>query len=371
MSGALPSPRDDLAALEAYHSPQLDVRVRLNTNESPYPPPREFVDAWLAALAAVPLHRYPERSASRLRATLAASIGQPAGRVFCANGSNEVLQTILLAYGGRGRRALVFEPTYALHSHIARITGTEVVVGERAADFSISPTEAGVLVSVERPAAVFLCSPNNPTGTLDPRSTVESILAAVIDHGPGLLVVDEAYGEFAGWSALELVADGVPLAVVRTYSKVWSLAALRLGFCVTATTVVEELDKVVLPYHLGAASQLAGLEALRFEAAMRERVGAIVEERHRLSSALARLPGLTVHPSGANFVLVRVDAVSDHEPGSAGHALWQRLVDHGVLVRDFSRWPRLEDCLRITVGTPEENDALLTALRASLQEVAA
>jgi histidinol-phosphate aminotransferase len=351
----LPEPRPGVVELSGYHSPQLDVDVRLNTNESPYPPPAEFVEAWLAALRTVPLHRYPDRAAAELRAALADRTGQPAERVFAANGSNEVLQTLLLTYGGPGRRALVFEPSYALHSHIARITGTEVVTGDRTDDFRVSATEAGILVGAERPAVVFLCSPNNPTGTVETRATVESILASVLDHGPGLLVVDEAYGEFADWSATELVADDVPLVVVRTYSKVWSLAALRLGFAVGPAPVVAELDKVVLPYHLSAATQLAGLTALGIDAEMRQRVDALVAERERLASELARLPGLTVFPSGANFVLVRFDG--------DGHRLWQQLVDRGVLVRDFSRWPRVDDCLRITVGTREEDDRLLDSLR--------
>jgi histidinol-phosphate aminotransferase len=174
--------------------------------------------------------------------------------------------------------------------------------------------------------------------------------------------VDEAYGEFAGWSATELVDDDTPLVVARTYSKVWSMAALRLGFAIAPPAVVEQLERVILPYHLATPTQVAGVAALAFEADMRQRVDALVEERHRLASALARLPGLTVYPSGANFVLVRVD--------SGGHALWQRLVDRGVLVRDFSHVPRLEDCLRITVGTPAEDDVLLAALRDSIDEAA-
>jgi histidinol-phosphate aminotransferase len=352
---SLPAPRPEIIELSGYHSPQLDVEVRLNTNESPHGPPPEFVTSWLDALGAVPLNRYPDRGAIELRQALAAHVGQPVSRVFCANGSNEVLQTLLLAYGGAGRRALVFEPTYALHTHIARVTGTEVVTGDRTDDFTISPTEAGMVIAAERPAIVFLCSPNNPTGTVDPRVTVEALLGSVIDHGPGLLVIDEAYGEFADWSARELVAEDVPIVVVRTYSKVWSLAALRLGFAIAPSQIVADLEKVVLPYHLSAATQLAGVIALRFDDQMRERVGALVRERHRLSAELGRIPGLEVFPSGANFVLVRF--------GGDGRALWERLVDAGVLVRDFSRWPRLEECLRITVGTRDEDDRLLDVLR--------
>jgi histidinol-phosphate aminotransferase len=350
------SPRDDLRALEGYHSPQLDVEVRLNTNESPYPPPEAFTDAWLEALRAVPLHRYPDRAADALRRAIAARLGQPRDRVFAANGSNEVLQTLLLTYGGPGRRALVFEPTYALHSHITRITGTGVVAGTRDDDFAVDADTAAALVRREQPDVVFLCSPNNPSGTVETRATVEAILAAA----PGLVVVDEAYGEFARWSALELVDESRGLVVVRTFSKVWSLAALRLGFCVGPEWVVRALEQVVLPYHLDAATQAAGIAALSFTAEMEARVSLLVEERERLFVALDEQPGVTVFPSGANFLLLRVHG--------DGHAVWQALVEGGVLVRDFSGWPGVEDCLRVTVGTRTENDRLLTTLAAALRE---
>jgi histidinol-phosphate aminotransferase len=356
MSGRL-SPRADLQQLEGYHSPQFDVPVRLNTNESPYAPPEEFVDAWLDALRAAPLNRYPDRAAGELRAALAAQLGQPVERLFCANGANEVLQTVLLTFGGPGRAAAVFEPTYALHAHIAHITATEVVVGERTADFTVDPAAALELLAEHRPAIVFLCSPNNPTGTVEPGATVEALL----DAADGLVVVDEAYGEFAGESAMPLVTDERPLIVACTYSKVWSMAALRLGFCVAPPWVVAELEKVVLPYHLAVPTQLAGVLALRYGNEMDERVALLVRERERLSAELDPVDGITVYPSGANFVLMRVHG--------DGRALWQRLVDRGVLVRDFSRWPRLGECLRVTVGTPEENDAFLAALREAVEEV--
>jgi histidinol-phosphate aminotransferase len=359
MSGRL-SPRDDLGELDGYHSPQLDVPVRLNTNESPYAPPQDFVAAWLDALRETPLNRYPDRDARELRAALADQLGQPVDRLFCANGSNEVLQTLLLTFGGAGRTAAVFEPTYALHSHIARITGTEVVVGERRADFSVDPDAARALIAEQAPTIVFVCSPNNPTGTVEPASTIEALVDVDARH---LVVVDEAYGEFAPCSALELVRDDRALVVVRTYSKVWSMAALRLGFAVAPPWVVAELEKVVLPYHLASATQIAGRLALELGAEMDDRVHRLVAERERVAAHLAKVDGITVFPSGANFLLFR--------PAGDGHVLWERLVEQGVLVRDFSRWPRLDDCLRVTIGTPAENDTFLDALRASLQEVAA
>lgn len=352
------APRDDLRALEGYHSPQLDVAVRLNTNESPFAPPRAFVDRWVEELRTAPLHRYPDRAARELRDALGKHLDQPPERLFCANGSNEVLQTLLLTYGGPGRLAAVFEPTYALHSHIAHITGTTVVVGERRADFSIDPDAASGLVADARPTLVFVCSPNNPTGTVEPASTIEALLEAASD---ALVVVDEAYGEFAPWSAFRLVRDERPLVVVRTYSKVWSMAALRLGFAVAPPWVVDELEKVVLPYHLASATQIAGRLALDLGDEMDDRVRRLVAERERVAGELERVDGLTVYPSGANFLLFR--------PAGDGHECWQRLVDRGVLVRDFSRWPRLDGCLRVTIGTPDENDAFLAALRSSLQGV--
>jgi len=195
---------------------------------------------------------------------------------------------------------------------------------------------------------------------IEPRETVEQLLDAASDVGT-LLVVDEAYGEFAPWSALELVSDDQPLVVVRTYSKVWSLAAVRLGFAAAPTWVIEELEKVLLPYTLSVPTQVAGTVALEFRREMERRVASLVEERGRLFAALSERAGLDPVPSGANFLLVRVS-------GDA-HDLWERLLARGVLVRDFSAWPRVEGCLRVTVGTPAENDAFLAALDAVLPEV--
>ncbi|MDQ1458327.1 MAG: histidinol-phosphate aminotransferase, partial [Actinomycetota bacterium] len=191
MTGTRPVPRDDLLALEGYHSPQVEVEVRLNTNESPYAPPAAFVERWLDALRTVEWNRYPDRASTELRASLGAFLGQSPSRLLCGNGSNEILQTLLLTYGGAGRRALMFEPTYALHAQIARGTGTGVVAGERRTDFAIDPDDAIEAMGRTRPSVVFVCSPNNPTGTVDPRDTVERLVGAAANLG-ALLVVDEA-----------------------------------------------------------------------------------------------------------------------------------------------------------------------------------
>jgi len=346
-------PRDDIALMAGYHSPQLDVAVRLNTNESPLPPPAAFAEAVAAAARSVSWNRYPDRQAAELRARIADRHGVAAGQVFAANGSNEVLQCLLLAYGGPGRRAAVFEPTYALHSHLARITGTAVVEGVRGDDFTLEPGEAMALIGSVRPAVTFLCSPNNPSGTVEARPAVASLLDAVSATG-GLLCVDEAYAEFSPHSALELVDDEAPVVVTRTYSKTWAMAGARLGYLIGPEWVVAELEKVALPYHLDALKQAVGLVALDYVDEMQARVDAIVAERDRLSDRLAGLP-VDVWPSGANFVLIR----TRHRDGAE---VWQQLVDRSVLVRNCASWPRLDGCLRVTVGTPEEDDRFLAAL---------
>jgi histidinol-phosphate aminotransferase len=329
------------------------VRVRLNTNEAPGSPPAAFRDALAAELSRIEWHRYPDRAASQLRADLAAFHRVRADQVFVANGSNEVLQTLLLTYAGHGRTVATFEPTYQLHAHIARISGATVVEGERREDFTLDPAEVDRALAAE-PVITFLCSPNNPTGMVESEATVRDLLSRV----PGLLVVDEAYAQFAPWSALALVDDARPLVVTRTYSKTWSMAAARIGYLIGPSWLVAELDKVVLPYHLDTAKQIAGRVALRFEADMNGRVDAIVHERERIAARLSALP-VHVWPSGANFILFR-------PLQRRGEAVWQALVDRGVLVRNCSSWPRLDDCLRVTIGTEAEDDEFLAALEAVL-----
>ena len=354
-----PRVRDDLALMEGYHSPQVDVRVRLNTNESPEQPPAVFGESLAVAMGAIAWNRYPDRSATALRARIAeieghavpAGIGAP--NVFAANGSNEVLQSVCLAYGGAGRSVLTSEPTYALHSHIARVCGTEVSQTQRLDDFTIDVDSFVAQIVAVRPSITFLCSPNNPTGRLEDESTVRRVLDAV-ESVDGLLVVDEAYGQFSPWSALSLVAEDRSVVVSRTYSKTWSAAGLRLGYLVGPTWCMEELEKVVLPYHLDAFKQLAGLLALDHLDEMRARVARLVEQRGRVAAALDDLD-VDQWPSAANFILLR-------PRGRPGDEVWARLVERSVLVRNCSSWPGLEDCLRVTLGTAEENGEFLAAL---------
>ncbi len=355
----LPPVRPDLVELVGYHSAQVEVDVRLNTNESPIPPPDGWLEEFRAGLGAIDFNRYPDREARELRQDLAASHRVRPEQVFCANGSNEILQSLLLAYGGPGRTVALFEPTYTMHRQIARTTGTTVVAGRRTDDHRLDLAEVRRVTEAEQPVITFLCSPNNPSGRADPPEQLEAVLASA----PGLMVVDEAYGQFAPSSALELLRTGGPgaprVVVVRTFSKTWSMAGMRLGYLVAAPEVVRACELVALPYHLDAAKQLAGRLALRYQREMEARVALLREERGRIAAGLAALP-VETWPSDANFILFRPVAVPARE-------VWSHLLDRSVLVRDCSEWPGLTGCLRVTVGLPEENDRFLAALDESLR----
>ncbi|MGH9306544.1 MAG: histidinol dehydrogenase [Acidimicrobiales bacterium] len=345
-----PGPRPDVAVMAGYHSPQLDVRVRLNTNESPYPPPQAWRDDVSEALAGIDFHRYPDRQATTLRQALGDLHGVGPENVFCANGSNEVIECLLLAYGGPGRKAATFEPTYALHSHIARLTSTAVVSrARRPADFSLDERAVYEVLDREQPDVVFLCSPNNPTGGEDSPGLTKQIL----DRAKGLVVIDEAYGQFASASVVDWIHDFPNLGVIRTFSKTWAMAGWRIGYLVAPAPIVEAVEKVALPYHLDAFKQEAGRLALSYRSDMEERVAQLIKGREVLEAGMA---AAEVHywPSGANFVLFR--------PDRPARSVWEGLVQRSVLVRDCSSWPGLGGCLRVSVGTPEENDAFLTAL---------
>jgi histidinol-phosphate aminotransferase len=357
--GRLPPVRPDLVELSGYHSAQVDVEIRLNTNESPLPPPDGWMEAFRSEVQHLDLNRYPDREAIGLRRALAESHGVDVPQVFCANGSNEVLQCLLLAYGGVGRSVALFEPTYTMHGQIARTTGTSVAAGHRTDDFRLDLAEVRRVVDEADPVITFVCSPNNPTGRAEPRAVID----AVTELAPGLVVVDEAYGQFAPTSALDIVRGQSSAAgrtvVVRTFSKTWSMAGLRLGYLVGPPEVVEACELVALPYHLDAVKQLAGRLALRFTDEMETRVAMLTEERGRVAAAFADLP-VETWPSDANFILFRP---TDRPAGT----VWRDLLDQSVLVRDCSTWPGLTGCLRVTVGTPHENDRFLAALNESLR----
>ena len=348
-----PEIRDDLALRPGYHSPQLDVEVRLNTNEAPASPPPEFAERVAQAARDMAWNRYPDRAATALRAALADRYGRTVEEVFVGNGSNEVLQTLMLTFGGAGRTAAVFEPTYALHSHISKTAGTNVVEGARRDDFSLDLDEVQRVIGEHDPNVLFLCSPNNPSGLIDPPDTVDRVLA-MLEGSHTLLVVDEAYGQFAPGSAVGRIDEDTAMVVSRTFSKTWSMASARLGYLLGPTWVVDAMFKVTLPYHMDGMKQAAGLAALEFGDEMDARVAQVIDERERLLTAFEGLP-VTTWPSAASFFLFRPNTMP-------GEELWQALVDRSILLRNCASWPGLEGCLRVTIGTPEENDRLLAAL---------
>lgn len=344
--------RDDLADARAYGAPQLDVAVRLNTNETPYPPPAAFFEQFTKRVADLDLHRYPDRSAWALRTALGERFDLPPDRVWVANGSNEVLLQLFQVYGGPARRVLLFQPGYSMHPVLARTTGTAVATADLDDGWALDRGGAEAAVRAADPDLVCLASPNNPTGVSVPPEAVE----ALHDHSRALIIVDEAYAEFGEATAAELLAALPRLVICRTFSKAWRLAGIRLGYLLGHEWVVDDVAKVRLPYHLDALTQEAGLVALDLADQATAHITTITAERERVRAALAAMPGVEVWPSDANFLLLRT-GVTD---------LFDRLLDRGVLVRDFSREVRLEGCLRVTIGTPEENDRFLEALAASM-----
>ena len=352
--------RDDLRGKTPYGAPQLDVAVRLNTNENSYPVPDVVVEAIGKSVQAElrDLNRYPDRDAVALRADLADYLGHglTTANVWAANGSNEVQQQLLQAFAGPGRTALGFGPSYSMHPLLAAGTGTEWIGALRDPDFGLTPDAAVAQVREHRPDLVFLCSPNNPTGTaLDP-----AVLAAVLETAPGMVVVDEAYAEFARTgtpTALALLPGHPRLVVTRTMSKAFGFAGGRLGYLAADPAVVDAVQLVRLPYHLSSLTQAAARAALAHRSALLATVDAIRSERDRIVATL-RERGVWVTESDANFVLFAVDP---HEnAGATAAEVWSNLLARGVLVRDVG----LPGWLRVTAGTPAENDAFLSALEA-------
>jgi histidinol-phosphate aminotransferase len=346
--------RRDLRHLHPYGAPQLDVPVQLNTNENPYPPSEGLRQAIAAAVTAIAgtLNRYPDRDAVDLRKDLAAYLGHDlsAQQVWAANGSNEIIQQLLQAFGGPGRTALGFEPSYSMHPLISRVTGTEWIEGSRDAGYGLA-TAAGQVAS-HQPDVVFITSPNNPTGTSVPLALVEQ----VYDVAPGLVVVDEAYAEFvrAGTpSALTLLPGRSRLVVSRTMSKAFAAAGTRLGYLAADPAVVDALLLVRLPYHLSTVTQAVARAAIAHRDEPLATVAALRRDRDDLVAWL-RERGLTVADSDANFVLFGVFDDRD--------AVWQGLLDRGVLIRNTGP----KGWLRVSIGTPAENDAFKQALTEEL-----
>ncbi|MEV5984156.1 histidinol-phosphate transaminase [Streptomyces sp. NPDC052051] len=351
--------RDELRGKSPYGAPQLDVPVRLNTNENPYPLPEPLVEriAERVREAARGLNRYPDRDAVELRTQLAEYLTKTgkypvtAENVWAANGSNEVIQQLLQTFGGPGRSAIGFEPSYSMHALIARGTGTRWISGPRSADFTLDVAAAGQAIAEHRPDVVFLTTPNNPTGNALPAETVLALYDAAQAAKPSMVIVDEAYVEFSHGDSLLPLLEGRPnLVVSRTMSKAFGAAGLRLGYLAAHPAVVAAVQLVRLPYHLSAVTQATALAALEHTDTLLKYVEQLKSERDRLVTELRAL-GCEVTASDANFV--QFGRFADTQEA------WRKILDRGVLVRDNG----VPGWLRVSAGTPEENDAFLDAVR--------
>lgn len=342
--------RPEVVRLKAYQVENRPHRVKLDANENPYPLPAPIQAAVQEALARVPANRYPDSMGWALKRQLAALAGVPPERVQLGNGSDELIQTILMAVARPGAAVLVPVPTFSMYAVTAQALGLRCVEVPPGDGFSLHRDLFLRKLAEARPVATFIASPNNPTGNCYDPDVIRAALAAA----PGLVVLDEAYADFSGKTFLPELPAHPHLLILRTLSKV-GLAGLRVGYLVADEAVLAELEKVRLPYNLNALSQAAATVVLKHRDLLRQQVRQIVAERERVAVGLRALPGLTVFPSEANFLLVRT--------ARPAREVFRGLLDRGILVRDFEDARYLRDCLRVTVGTPEENDALLAALR--------
>jgi len=341
-----------------YGAPQIKDVVQLNTNENPNQLPDEVRDRIMDRISmfAHDLNRYPDRDATALREKLAGYINGSTdssfsiANIWAANGSNEILQTLFLAFGGNGRTAIGFTPSYSVHPMIANITGTAWIVGSRDSQFSIDAKGAAQGIREVKPSLVFVTTPNNPSGTPTPFTDLEDVARAAGDVG-ALLVVDEAYAEFSDEkSAVTLIRRFPHVVVCRTMSKAFAFAGVRVGYLVAHPSVIDAMLVTRLPYHLSAITQAAAEVAIESSDLLQAGLDEIRVERERVSAALT-LAGWKPLPSSSNFILF-----SGFEGTS--QAIWQAFLDHGILIRDVG----LEGYLRVTVGTPAENDQFLAAM---------
>ncbi|MCL2826456.1 MAG: histidinol-phosphate transaminase [Eggerthellaceae bacterium] len=355
MTSALRPSAPRLAGLVPYDPKYLPAQTMLSANESPFAPERELGGLIAERVAEVNLNRYPDPLANRLRDQIAQANGLAREQVLIGNGGDELLFDLVLAWGGAERSVLECPPTFSAYRDYALITNTKVVDIARTADFAVD--EEAVCARLGQGDIDFLVvtSPNNPSGNLTAMPTIERLLSAT----DALVLVDEAYCEFAGVSAVPLLARFENLVVLRTFSKAYRLAGLRVGYLLAHANVINELLKVRQPYSVDAVSQAIASCVFEHRAAFAESIALTVAQRGRVFGELERMAPVTAYPSDANYILFKVEGAAQ---------IWEALYARGVLVRDFSRQPGLADCLRVSIGSPEENDRFLEALREILTE---
>jgi len=348
----LPKPRKDLSGFGAYRTQQLAADVRVQANEWAEPNPAA---RWLTTeeLRDVLLNRYPSgQAAAALRAALAKEYGVVPDQLILGNGSNELLLSTFLVFGGTGRTTLLFQPTYSMHARLTVIAGGTVAEEQIGLPYEIGVDQALAAMARVQPHIVVITSPNNPTGNVVP----DEVTVAIARKYPTTLVLlDEAYSDFAGSSLVSAIAKHPNLVISKTFSKVRAAAGLRLGVLVAHPELAEIYRASQLPYSISAITLAVGLKMVRSDTDIPARVERCRSERERVGAALQRIPSVTVHPSVTNFLLVRV-----HDGDTAGvHA---RFLRESVLIRDISMWPGCAGCVRISIGTPEENDRIIAAI---------
>lgn len=346
---------DCLTGLIPYDPKYLPADTFLSANENTDDIPAQVRALIMERLEKLPFNRYPDPLANNLRDAIAQANGLHRENVLIGNGGDELLFDIALAWGGPNRKLLNLPPTFSVYAHNAVLCHTEIVNIARKDDLCID--EPAVLDRLSQCDIdyVVITSPNNPTGDVASRAFIEQVLEA----SDALVLADEAYCEFSGASVVDMIAQHKNLVVLRTFSKAYSLAGLRLGYVFAQAEVINELCKVRQPYSVDAISQTIGLSVFESRQLFQARIETTIEERKKLYEALCKIPGLKVYPSEANYILFRVDQAE---------SIWRALFEKGILIRDFSRSPGLTDCLRVTVGSAQENEAFLKALIASLEE---
>jgi len=338
-------------ALRAYTLSPYRASVKINQNENPWDAPKEIKEEVLRRFAARTWSRYPDFVPASLHEKLADFAQWKADGVIAGNGSNELIQAVLMVAIGPGKRVLISEPTFALYKQVATVLGGEVETVLLTPQLTYDAPALLAAIEEKQPDVTIICSPNNPTGCVIETADLRRLLRAA----RGLVVLDEAYDEFAQQSVAPLLAEHENLIVLRTFSKAMAFAALRVGYLLAAPELVREIRKAVLPYNLNAFSQLAAEVAIeKYPTLLGPTVKAIISERERLYTSISQIEGLTPVPSKANFMVVR----TDKDP----KRIFDELLKRDILVRDVSAYPMLSDYFRFSVGTPEENDRLLRAL---------
>ncbi len=343
-------PRPELNNFKSYSPLKENAQVILSANESPFNLPESLIDEIKEELDKFSFNRYPDALADGLRKEIAAAYGVLDKNIILGNGSDELIQYLLLAYGGSDRSIFTFGPTFSMYDIIAGATGAQVYELERTELFDINVPRALEAAKDFKPSLIFLCNPNNPTGNILSNEEIESFLKGT----NALVVVDEAYAEFSNQTVVHLIDKFPNLIVLRTFSKAFSLAGLRIGYMFASLDVVQNVLKVKLPYNCDAFSQMVAALAFSKREVLEVRVKEIIAERKRVFGELEKMSGVTPYSSAANFILIKTE--------KEAFSVWRKLLEAGILVRDFGE-PRLREYLRVTVGTKEENDLFLKTLK--------